>query len=151
MGRGGMYARGGCAGARLVVQDVRARSSTVRTSQFVLPDHLLCNEPAHYHVAHAERFCCLMHSQPQPLIRRRTCREALRMANVLHTLLRPRVVIAGAIAQPIQDRNNRGVFTDQSELANQLRYFLGVDEVVIASLVLPHGEFRVGSLRPSGA
>jgi hypothetical protein len=58
------------------------------------------------------------------------------MVDMLHTLLRPGVAVAGAIAKSVQNRNNRSIFTDQSELANELRHFLRVDVVVIARAVL---------------
>jgi len=62
----------------------------------------------------AERGCSLLSRRIHPSV----------------ALLRPGIAVAAAIAQPVQDRNNRCVFTDQSKLTNQLGYFLGVDVIV---------------------
>jgi hypothetical protein len=82
------------------------------------------------------------------MIRWRASRKAVGVANVLHALLRPGVVVAGAIAQPVQDRDDGAIFTDQSELTNQLRYFFGVDVVVITRLVLTNCQFGVRASDP---
>jgi hypothetical protein len=66
---------------------------------------LLRHESADHRVADVQRSGGLLHSDPEALIRWWTSRKALGVANVLHALLRPGVVVAGAIAQPVQDRD----------------------------------------------
>jgi hypothetical protein len=79
----------------------------------------LCNKSADNHLTDPERSGGLLHGSPQPLIWWWTGRKAVCMADMLHALLRPSVAVAGAIAQPVQDRNNRRVFTEgQSSGAN---------------------------------
>ena len=109
---------------------------------------LLRNKPAHDGIADLQRSRCLLHGQPAALLRRRACREALGMANVLYAFLCPCVADAGAIPQSVQDRDDGAVFTDQSELANQLRYFLRVDVIVMAGPVLAHCQLGVNATCP---
>ncbi len=45
---------------------------------------LLRNEPAHDGIADLQRSRCLLHGDPAALLRRRACREALGVANVLY-------------------------------------------------------------------
>jgi len=59
---------------------------------------LLRHESADHRVADVQRSGGLLHSDPEALIRWWTSRKALGVANVLHALLRPGVVVAGAIA-----------------------------------------------------
>jgi len=73
---------------------------------------LLRNESADNHLTDTERSSGLLQGDPQPLIWWWTGRKAVCMADMLHALLRPSVAVASATAQPVQDRNNRCVFTD---------------------------------------
>jgi hypothetical protein len=73
---------------------------------------LLRNESADNHLTDTELSSGLLHGDPQPLIWWWTGRKAVCMADMLHALLRPSVAVASATAQPVQDRNNRRVFTD---------------------------------------
>ena len=73
---------------------------------------LLRRESAHNHLTDTERSGGLLHGDPQPPVWRRTGRKAVCVADMLHALLCPSVAVASAIAQPVQDRNNRRVFTD---------------------------------------
>jgi hypothetical protein len=61
----------------------------------------LHHETADHCVANGERNSRLLHGNPAALFRWKTGWEALGVANVLHALLRPSVVVACAIAQPI--------------------------------------------------
>ena len=70
------------------------------------------------------------------------------MSNVLHTLFRPGVGVTCSITQLVQDRHNGSIVTDQSEFTNQLRYFFGVDVVVIAGLVLARRQLRMRPASP---
>lgn len=87
-------------------------------------ERLLADQPAHNGVAYFQRSCGLLHRQPSTLLRRRACREAPRMANMLHAFLCPCVADASSISQPVQDGDDGAVFADQSKLTNQLCYFL---------------------------
>jgi hypothetical protein len=84
--------------------------------------HLLCDESAHNHTADLEHIGGLLHRDPKALLRWRAYRKAVAVTNMLHALFRPRISVAGAIAQPVQDRDDGAVCTDPSELANQRRY-----------------------------
>jgi hypothetical protein len=72
----------------------------------------LRNESADNHLTDPERSSGSLHGDPQPLVWWWTGGKAICVADMLHALLRPSVAVASAIAQPIQDRNNRRVFTD---------------------------------------
>src|SRR6266567_3316471 len=73
---------------------------------------LLRDESADNHLTDTERSSGLLHGDPQPLICWWTGSKAVCMADMLHALFRPSVAVASAIAQPVQDRNSRCVFTD---------------------------------------
>jgi hypothetical protein len=70
------------------------------------------DESADNHLTDTERSSGLLHGDPQPLIWWWTGRKAVCMADMLHALLRPSITVPSAITQPVQDRNNRRVFTD---------------------------------------
>ena len=80
----------------------------------------LHHETADDCVADSECNGCLLHGDPAALFRWRTGWEALGVANVLHALLRPGVVVAGAIAQPIQDRHDGTIFRSRLTTFRQL-------------------------------
>jgi hypothetical protein len=107
-------------------------------------DDLLCRErflrdqPAHDSIADFQHGSSLLHGDPAALIRRRAGREAFGVANVLYAFFCPCVADAGAIAKSIQDRDDCAIFTDKSELTNQLRYFFRVDVIVMASSILAY-------------
>src|SRR5271155_3737535 len=117
-------------------------------------DDLLSRECLLHHkatddgIADLECYGSLLHGDPAALFRWGTGWKALGVANVLQALLRPSVAVACAIAQPVQNRYDGAIFTDQSELANQLRYFFGVDVVVITGFVLTYCQFGVRTSRP---
>jgi len=73
---------------------------------------LLRYQPADNHLIYAERSGGLLHGDPHPLIGRWTSWNAVAVSDMLHALLRPGVVDACAIAQPVQNRNNLRVCTD---------------------------------------
>jgi hypothetical protein len=80
---------------------------------------LLRNESADNHLTDTERGSGLLHGDPQPLIWWWTGRRTVPVADMLYMLLRPGIAVAGAIAESVQNRNNRRIFTHQSELANE--------------------------------
>jgi hypothetical protein len=88
------------------------RSSGGQTVPLFRRETLLRHESAHNHLTDTERSGGLLHGDPQPPVWRRTGRKAVCVADMLHALLCPSVAVASAIAQPVQDRNNRRVFTD---------------------------------------
>jgi hypothetical protein len=108
----------------------------------------LCNKSADNHLTDPERSGGLSHGNPEALPRWRTCRKSLSVADVLHALLRPGIAGADAIAQPVQDRDDRTVFADQGEFTNQFSYLLGVDVVVVAGLVLAYCNLGVRASGP---
>ncbi len=108
-------------------------------------ERLLRNKPAHDSIADLQHGRGLLHGDPAALLWWRTCREALGVANVLYAFLCPCVADAGAIAKSIQDRDDCAIFTDKSELTNQLRYFFRVDVIVMAGPILAYGQLRVNA------
>ena len=104
-------------------------------------DDLLCrqrllrNQSPHNGIADLQHGRCLLHGDPAALLRWRTCWEAFGVANVLYAFLCPCVADAGAIAKSIQDRDYCAIFTDKSELTNQLRYFFRVDVIMMAGSI----------------
>jgi hypothetical protein len=109
---------------------------------------LLHHKAANYRGADTERNSGLLHGDPESLVWGWARRKALGVANMLHALLRPGVIGAGAITQPVQDRDDGAIFTDLSELTNQRRYFFGVDVVVIARPVLTYRQFGLRAAGP---
>src|ERR1700677_856547 len=70
------------------------------------------------------------------------------MAYMLHAFLCPCVAVARTISQSVQDRDDRTIFTDESEFAYQLCHFFRVDVIMMAGPVLAHYEYCVSAAGP---
>src|SRR3984885_554751 len=108
----------------------------------------LSNKPANYRLTNAQHGCSLPHGNPTALIGRRTCRKSFGMADMLHAFLCPCIPGSSSIPQSVENRNDRAVFTNEGEFADQRRHFFGVDVVVVTGLVFAHSEFRMSTASP---